>query len=90
MQDSEQKDISDPSYSAADFRVQLAGGRLRWFSTVGLFICLLTQGEKAALDFPFHIEGRPALWTVGVAFVVWAAIAVVNWKSWFRRRRDAN
>jgi len=96
MQDSEHKDISDPSYNAADFRVQLAGGRLRWFATilavgsVGLFVYLLTQGEKAELDFPFHIRGRAALWTVGVAFIVWAAVAVANWKSWFRRKRNAS
>ena len=94
MQDSEHKDISDPSYSAADFRIQLAGGRLRWFATVlavasiGLFIYLLTEGDKAELDFPFHIQGQAALWTVGIAFIVWAAIAIWNWKSWFRRRRD--
>ena len=96
MKDSEHKDISDPSYNAADFRVQLAGGRLPWFATilavgsVGLFVYLLTQGEKAELDFPFHIRGRAALWTVGVAFIVWAAVAVANWKSWFRRKRNAS
>ena len=95
MQDSEHKQISDPSYSAADFRVQLFGGRLRWFATVlavaslGLFIYLLTEGEKAELDFPFHITGRAALWTVGGAFVVWVAIAIPNWRAWLRRRHAA-
>jgi len=96
MQDSEHKDISNPSYNAGDFRVQLAGGRLRWFATVlavasiGLFIYLLTEGEKAELDFPFHLRGRAAVWAVGIAFVVWAAIAFVNWKSWLRRKRGAS
>ena len=96
MKDSEHKGISDPSYSVADFRVQLTGGRLRWFATVlavasiGLFVYLLTEGDKAELDFPFHIQGRAAFWTVGIAFVIWAAIAVVNWKGWFRRRNDAS
>ena len=95
MQDSEHKDISDPGYSAADLRVQLAGGRLRWFATmlavasIGLFLYLVTQGEKAELDFPIRIQGRAALWTVGIAFVIWTAIAIWNWKSWFRRRKDA-
>jgi hypothetical protein len=95
MQDSEHKDISDPSYSAADFRVQLFGGRLRWFATVlavasiGLFVYLLTQGEKAELDFPFHIAGRAAFWTVGISFVVWTAIAITNWRAWLRRKNEA-
>jgi len=91
MQDSRHKDISDPSFSAADFRLQLTSGRLRWFAAVlaavsaGLFIYLLTQGEKASLDFPFQIHGRSALAVVGSAFLVWAAIATVNWKNWLRR-----
>jgi len=92
MQDSEHKDISDPSFSAADFRAQLAGGRLRWFATVlavgsvGLFVFLLTEGEGAELDFPVHIRGRAALWTVGIAFAVWAAIAIANWRAWLRSK----
>jgi hypothetical protein len=96
MKDSEHKDISDPSYSAADFRVQLTGGRLRWFASVlavasvGLFVYLLTEGEKAELDFPFHIKGQAALWTVGIAFAVWAAIAITNWKAWLRKKNDAS
>ena len=95
MQDSEHKDISDPSYSAADFRVQLAGGRLRWFATVlavaslGLFVYVLTEGERAELAFPVHIKGRATLWTVGIAGAVWAAIAITNWRAWFRKKNDA-
>src|SRR6267378_2610095 len=74
MKDSEHKDISDPSYSIADFRVQLTGGRLRWFATVlavassGLFVYLLTEGDKAELDFPVYITGQAALWSVGIVF----------------------
>jgi hypothetical protein len=96
MQDSEHKNISDPSYSAADFRAQLTGGRLRWLATVfaiasiGLFVDFLIEGDKAEVYFPIRIKGRAALWTIGIAFVVWATIAFVNWKSWFRRRKDAS
>ena len=92
MKDSEHKDISDPSYSIADFWVQLAGGRLRWFATVlavasaGLFVYLLTEGDKAELDFPVHITGQAALWSVGIAFAVWAVIAIVNWRAWLRKK----
>jgi hypothetical protein len=95
MQDSDPKDMFDPSYSATDFRVQLAGGQLRWFATIlavvsiGLFVYLVTQGEKAELDFPFHITGQAALWVAGVAFVVWAAIAITNWRAWIRRKNGA-
>ena len=96
MQDSEHKDISDPTYSAADFRVQLAGGRLRWFATLlaiaslGLFVYLLTEGEKAELYFPVHIRGRAALRTVGIAFAVWAAVAITNWRAWLRKKNAAH
>ena len=96
QQDPEHKDISDPSYNAADFRVQLAGGRLRWLASIlaaasaGLFVYLLTEGEKAELDFPIHIKGRATLWTVGIAFVIWAVVAITNWKAWFRKKNDAS
>jgi hypothetical protein len=96
MQDSKNKDLSDPSYNAADFYIQLAGGRRRWFASVlavasvGLFVYLLAEGEKAELDYPFHFKGQAALWAVGIASVVWAAIAVVNWKSWLKRKRDTS
>ena len=95
MKDSEHKDISDPTYNAADFWIQLTGGRLRWFATVlavasiGLFIYLLTQGEKAELDFPVHVTGQATLWMIGIAFAILAAIAIVNWRTWFRNKRDA-
>lgn len=95
MKDSEHKDISDPTYNAADFRLQLTGGRLRWIASflatasAGLFVYLLIQGDKAGIDFPFVITGKAAFWTVGMAFVAWAALAVVNWRNWFRRRKDA-
>ena len=94
MKDSEHKDISDPSYSFADFRVQLTGGRLRWFATVlavasaGLFVYLLTEGDKAELDFPVQMTGQATLWPVGIAFAVWAVIAIVNWRTWLRKKKD--
>src|SRR2546421_150386 len=50
MKDSEHKDISDPSYSTADFRVQLAGGRLRWFATllaVGRSVSAIRNGAES-------------------------------------------
>jgi hypothetical protein len=95
MKDSEHKDISDPTYSAADFWVQLSGGRLRWLATLatvagaGLFIDLLTEGEKAELFFPVHITGQTTLWVVGVASAICAMIAIVNWRSWLKKKRDA-
>jgi len=95
MKDSEHKDISDPTYSAADFHLQLFGVRLRWFATLlavasaGLFVYLLTEGDKAEIDFPVVITGQAAFWAVGIAFVAWAAIAIVNWKTWFRRKKNA-
>lgn len=95
-QGSEHKDMSDPSFSAADFRVQLTGGRLRWFASAlavgsaGFLGYLLTEGEKAELFFPFHIKGQAAYWTVGIAFVIWAAIAIMNWKAWLKKKSTGN
>ena len=94
MKDSEHKDISDPTYSAADFWLQLTGGRLRWFASVlatasvGVFIYMLTDGWQAEL-FPFHIYGLPAYLIVGISFVVWTSVAVLNWKRWRNRKNDA-
>jgi hypothetical protein len=90
---SEQKDVSDPSFSAADFRVQLAGGSLRWLATIltlasmGLFGHLLSEGKDAEMDFPFHVKGRAAFAVVGTAFLIWSAIAVVNWAFWLRKKK---
>jgi hypothetical protein len=95
MQDSDDKDISDPSYGAADFQNQLAGGQLRWLATVlavasvGFFIYLLTRGDQAELHFPFHITGGAAVWTIGIAAAVWALIAITNWMAWLGRKKDA-
>lgn len=58
-------------------------------ASLSLFFYLLTLGEKAELDFPFHITGQAAFWTIGVVFVVWVAIAIQNWRTWLRRRQDA-
>jgi hypothetical protein len=94
MKDPEHKDISDPTFNAADFRLQVTGGRLRWFASVlalasaGLFVYLLAQGDKAGIDFPVIITGQAALWIVGIAFIIWVAIAVVNWKNWFRKKKN--
>lgn len=95
MKASECKDVSDPTFNAADFMLQLTGGRLRWFASVlavasaGLFIDMLIQGDKAELDFPVTIKGPATLCPLGIAFVILAAIAVVNWKNWFKRKKDA-
>jgi hypothetical protein len=93
MKDSEHKDISDPSYNIADFRVQLTGGHLRWFFTVlalasaALFGYLLTEGDKAELDFPVQITGQAALWSAGIVFTIWAVLAVINWRAWLRKKK---
>jgi hypothetical protein len=90
--DSEHKNFSDQTFSVADFQTQLAGGRLRWLATalavasIGLFIDVFSKGDKAEFYFPLHIRGRSALWTIGIAFVVWTAIAFVNWKNWLRKK----
>jgi len=92
---SEHKDVSDPSYNAADFRVQLTCGKLRWLASIltvaslGMFGYLLTKGKDAELVFPFQIKGEAAIWAVGIAFVIWFALATVNWVSWFKKKRNA-
>jgi len=91
MKDSEHKDLSDPTYNAADFWLQLTGGRLRWFAIIfavasaGVFIYLLTQGKDAEL-FPFDIRGLPAFLIIGISFVLWVTVAILNWKNWRRRK----
>jgi hypothetical protein len=93
-QGSERKDLSDPTYGAGDFWVQMVGGRLRWLASVlalaaiGLFAWLLTEGKEARIDFPIQLKGRPALWIVGVKSIVWLVIAAVNWLSWLKRKRN--
>jgi hypothetical protein len=95
MKDSEHKDISDPTYSAADFRVQLTGGRLRWFASVlavangGLLVYFFNHKDKAEIDFPIIITGPAAIWIMAVTFVILVAIAVVNWRNWLRKKKDA-
>ena len=96
QQGSEHEDISDPSHGVADFRVQLSGGRLRWLASVlavvsiGFFAYLLTEGEKAEIDLRgFHITGHAALWTIGIAFVIWAVIAIMNWKARSGKKKGA-
>jgi hypothetical protein len=82
----------EPEHRDADFRVQTFGGRMRWLASIlalaglGLFAYLLTEGRNARLDFPFQIKGQAALWTVGIAFAIWFAIAVLNWMAWSKKK----
>ena len=91
-QGSEHKDLSDPTFGLADYRAQLIGGRMRWLATVlaivsiGLLIDIFSEGDKAEFYFPIHVKGRAALWRIGIAFVIWSAIAIVNWKNWLKRK----
>jgi len=94
MNDSEHKDVSDPTYNWADFKLQLTGGRLRWFASIlavanaGLFVYFITEGNKAEIDFPVVITGQAALWVTGITFVILVAIAAVNWRNWNRRKKN--
>jgi len=89
---SEHKALSDPTFGAADYWIQLTGGRMRWLATVfavasiGLFLDVLVEGDKAEFYFPIHVRGRAALWTTGFASVIWIVLAIVNWRNWLRRK----
>lgn len=92
-QGSEHKDVSDPTYNAADFWAQLSGGRLRWFATIltlaggGLSVYEWTQGDQARMDYPIQLQGPAATWTIAVASAIIAAIAIINWRGWFKKKR---
>jgi len=92
MIDPNHKPLSDPTYTLSDFRLQLLGGRLRWFATLlalvatGFFLyLLLTDPANAELDFPIHLNAPAARWTVGLGAAFWSVIAIINWKSWLRK-----
>ena len=65
---------------------------MRWLATVfavaslGLFVDVLFERDKAEFYFPIHVRGRAALWTTGTAVVIWTAVAIVNWKNWLKRK----
>lgn len=86
----EHKDLSDPTFGFDDYWIQLAGGRIRWFATgfavasIGLFLYTLSEGDKAEFYYPIHVRGRAALWTIGIAFLISAVLAIVNWRNWFK------
>ena len=89
---SEHKDISDPSCHPGDLRVQLTGGGLRWLASIlataaaGLLAYFWITDQKPKFDFPVSVEGTTAWWVLGLAFVAWFALAVVNWMAWWRKR----
>jgi hypothetical protein len=90
---SENKDLSDPSYNLKDFHVQLTSGRLRWLCTIlavagsGLFAYQLTQKDELEVYFPIHLKGNVAMCVLGAGSMVMLLLAVVNWKSWLRKKR---
>ena len=89
---SEDKDLADPTYRLADWRVQTFGGKLRWLATVcaalglGLFIWLLIEGEKAEIFFPVQLKGKTATWSVGAVAFIWLAIAAINWTALLKKK----
>jgi hypothetical protein len=91
---SEEKRLTDPTYNAADFKVQVAGGGLRWIASIltmvsaGLFLFLAFDDKEPELDFPVHLKGRAVLWVVGSAVAVWLLLAIVNWASWLKSKRE--
>lgn len=95
QQGSEHKDLSDPSYSLADFRVQLTSGRLRWlcslFSVAGLGLLgyQLTQKDPLEVYYPIHLKGKPAMWVLCLGSITMLSLAILNWKSWLKRKKMA-
>ncbi len=94
QKDPENKDILDPSFNFSDFLIQTTGGRLRWLATIigmisiGFFVYLICTDKSGAIYFPFHIEGDAAFWMIGIATIVWVALAIINWIAWFRKRNN--
>jgi hypothetical protein len=83
------KDLSDPSYNAADFRKQLLGGDLFWLSAVlavvalgyTIYVVFSPTARDIGVSFPFRARGGivPILST-GAA-IIWATLAAVNWRN---------
>jgi|GEM_PF-5823689 len=90
---SEKKHLSDPTYDAADFVVQLTGGSLRWLASIlavlslGLFVFLIFNGKEPEIYYPVHLKGKVVLWMVVLSFAVWLLLSIWNWRSWLKSKR---
>jgi len=95
QQGSEHKDLSDPSYSLADFHVQLTSGRLRWLCSVltvaglGLLGYQLTQKDPLEVYYPIRLKGTAAIWVFCLGSLAMLLLAVLNWKSWLKHKKLA-
>jgi hypothetical protein len=89
---SEDKDLTDPSYNFADFRVQLTSSRLRWLCSVlaiagfGVLVYQLTQKDELEVYYPIHLKGKAAMWLLTFGSITMLLLAVVNWKSWLEKK----
>jgi len=77
----------------AAYAEQLFGGRLRWFCVVlfvislGFVIYLQLAHETAEIYFPVRMSGHAAWNTLVIAAFFYAALGLVNWFSWFKKKR---
>jgi hypothetical protein len=83
------KNLSDPSYNTADFRKQLLGGDLFWFSAVlalvalgyTIYVVLSPTARDIGVSFPFRASGGIVPILSAAACVIWATLAAVNWRN---------
>lgn len=77
------------------FGREVFGGGLRWHSTVftvggvlllvGMYVGIL----PVETYWPVHTRGTTATVLIVLLFAFWALMAVLNWRSYVRRRRRA-
>jgi hypothetical protein len=73
---------------------ELVGGGLRWlatFFTIGGVVLLAgtyTGMLPAETFWPVRTQGTTATVLIVLLFAFWAVIAVANWRSHLKRRRD--
>jgi hypothetical protein len=77
----------------AGYVEQLIGGKLRWFCAVlfvislGFVVYLQLAHATAEIYFPVRMSGRAALITVAIATFIYGVLGLMNWFSWFKKKR---
>lgn len=87
-------DFLNADYDAAQFKSELASGKLRWLASVlallnlGLLIFSFYDDEPAEMHYPVHLKGNYLLVVFSVTLIIWTYLAVKNWRFHLKNKNS--
>ncbi|MFA5554390.1 MAG: hypothetical protein WDA68_07540 [Phycisphaerae bacterium] len=82
----------DPNKAWELFKKELLGGECRWLFSflalvgIGYISYLMISKEEPVSYFPMYLKGKAVLITLSAGSVLFAVLAIFNWKNWKQKQ----